>query len=48
MGKTKLNAERKEVESERSHVAPTDTDSGTLPGKPQLSADTQITKNELN
>ena len=30
MGKTKLNAERKEVESGRSHVAPPETDTPKL------------------
>ena len=34
-GKTKLNAGRKKAESERSHVALPETDTGTLPGKPQ-------------
>ena len=42
MGKTKLNAGRKEAESERSHVALPLTDSGTLPDKPQPCGNTQI------
>ena len=45
--KIKLNAGRKEVESERSHVAPLEPD-GTLPGKPQPCGDTQINRNGLN
>ena len=48
MGKTKLNAGRKEAESERSHVAPLETDAGTLTGKLQPSGDTQINRNGLN
>ena len=42
MGKNKPNAGRKKVESKRSHVAPPETDPGTLPGKPQSRGDTQI------
>ena len=48
MGKTKLNAGRKEAESERSHVPPLDTDARTLPGKPESCSNTQITRNGLN
>ena len=44
MGKTKLSAGRKEIESERSHVAPPETDIGVLPSKPQPLGDTQIIK----
>ena len=47
MGKTKQNAERKEEELEGSHVALLEPE-GTLPGKPQPSGDTQITRNDLN
>ena len=35
MEKTKLNAGRKEVESERSHIALPEIDAGTLAGKPK-------------
>ena len=42
MGKTKLNAGRKEAESKRSHVALPETDARTLPGKPQPCGYTQI------
>ena len=38
---------KRRVESERSHVALPEPD-GTLPGKPQLRGDTQITRNGLN
>ena len=48
MGKTKLNAGRKKVESERNHVALLETDAKTLAGKPQQCGDTQINRNELN
>ena len=41
-GGTKLNTERKEEESERSHVATPETYARTLPGKPQPHHDTQI------
>ena len=34
-------------ESRRSHVAPTEADAGTLPGKPQPHGDAQINGNEL-
>ena len=39
MEKTKLNAGGKKAESERSLL---ETDTGTLPGKPQPCGDTQI------
>ena len=49
MGETKLNGRRKKTESERSHVAPpeTDTQDRTSPGKPQTCGDTQINGDEL-
>ena len=47
MGKTKLNAGKRRVESERSHVAPPKQD-GNFPSKPQPHGDTQITRNGLN
>ena len=47
MGKSKWHAGRKEAESERSHVAPSEPD-GTLPGNPQAHGDTQINRNGLN
>ena len=34
-GKIKLNAGRKKAESRRSHVAPSETETRTLAGKPQ-------------
>ena len=48
MGKTNLNAGRKKVESKRSDVAPPETDTRTLPNKPQPRGDTQIAKIGLN
>ena len=36
------------AESERSHVALLDTDTGTLSGKPLSNGDTQIARNDLN
>ena len=42
-----MNSRRKKAESERSHVASLEPDR-TLPGKPQLHGDTQITRNGLN
>ena len=49
MGKTKLNARRKNAESERTHVTPPETDFGqNLVSKPQPCGDTQITRNGLN
>ena len=47
MGKTKLDAGRK-MESERSHVALLEIDTGTFPGKAQSLGDTQINRNGLN
>ena len=42
MGKTKLNAGRKKAETERSYVAPPETDvRWNLAGKPQPCGDTQ-------
>ena len=38
---TKLNAGRKKVKSVKSHVAPSETDIGTLSGGPQPHGDTQ-------
>ena len=46
-GETKLNARGKKAESERSHVALLETDTGTLPGKPQPRGNTQINGNGL-
>ena len=43
-----MNAGRKEAESERSHVAPPETDDGTLAGKSQPRDDIQINTNGLN
>ena len=48
MGKTKLNAGKKEAESERSHVALLETDARILPGKPQPRGNTQISRNGLD
>ena len=48
MEKTKLNAGRKETESEKSHVAPQEIDARMLPGKPQLHGDTQINRDGQN
>ena len=42
-----MNAERKEEELERNHVAPPEPD-GTLAGKPQPHGDTQIDRNGVN
>ena len=42
VGKAKLNTGRKKVEPGRCHVAPLDTDTGTLPSKTQSRGDTQI------
>ena len=36
------------TESERCHVAPPETDAGTLAGKPQPHGHTQINRNGLN
>ena len=47
MGKTKLNAGKKEVESDRSQVAPLEPGK-TLASKPQPRGDTQINRNGLN
>ena len=47
-GKTKLNAGRKEAESERSHGALPETDAITLAGKPQSCGNTQINGDGLN
>ena len=48
MGKTKLNPGRKKVVSVRSHLAPLETDAGTLPSKLQPRSDIQISRNGLN
>ena len=48
MGKTEQNVGRKEVESERSHVALPEMDAGTLAGKPQSHGNKQINRNWLN
>ena len=48
MEKAKLNAGRKKVESERSHVVQPETNTGTLAGKPQTHGNTQINRNALN
>ena len=47
MGKIKLNAGRKKVVLERSHVAPPESVK-ILPGKPQPGGDTQINRNGLD
>ena len=49
MGETKLNAGRKEMESERSHVALSEMDAGqNLANRPKPHGDTQITRNGLS
>ena len=48
MEKTKLNAGRKETESRRRHLAPTETDARIFPGKPLPRGDIQINKIGLN
>ena len=48
MGKTKPNAGRKKKELGRSHVAPPETDAGTLPGKPSPRGNIQINGDGLN
>ena len=48
MGKTKLNAGRKEADSERNHVVLPKTDVRTLPGKPQPCGHTWINGDGLN
>ena len=42
MGKTKLNAGKKKVESEKSHVSMLETDIKILLSKPQSLGDTQM------
>ena len=44
----KRNAERKRVESERSHIALPEMDAGTLACKSQPHGDTQINGDGLN
>lgn len=46
-GEIKLNIGRTEAELERSHVALLETDSRTLPGKPQPNVNTEINRNGL-
>ena len=41
-GRSQLLTAETEAESVISHVAPLETDTGTLPGKPQPRGDTQI------
>ena len=48
MGKTKLNAGRKEEESKRSLVSSPETDARILAGKSQPHNDTQINGDRLN
>ena len=48
MGETKVNAGRKEAESEKHHVVLPETDAETLAGKPQPCGQTQINRNVLN
>ena len=42
-----MNDGKKKAESERSHVAPLETDTRTLPGKPQPHGDIQINRDGL-
>ena len=44
---TKLNAGRKEAESERSHATSPETGTRTFPGKPHLHGNTKINKSGL-
>ena len=48
MKKNKLNAGRKEAESERSHVSLPKIDARTLADKSQPHGDTQINRNGIN